>query len=328
MTTANTRDTFVLFNEQIRTGMWEALDTNVNGFNAASAGAITLRSDSVTGTYARRAFFDRLSDDAFVRRNPSSNSDVDSIDLTMDEFVAINLARRIGPIDKTLESWRAMGSDPGELSIVVGRQIGELKAKKMLNTALIGLRASLTAQVSLTHDITGLSTDTLNTRDLAKGQFKLGDAFSNIVAWAMHSTAYAGLTDSQIADKMDSVAGVIVYGGSPATFGKPVIVTDSSALVDELTAGNIYYTLGLTAGAADIVDSNQSDIVSSIVDGKENLTGRVQGESTLQLGIKGCAWDVTNGGVNPTDATLATTAYWLKKVASVKNMGGVVIKHN
>jgi hypothetical protein len=108
--------------------------------------------------------------------------------------------------------------------------------------------------------------------------------------------------------------------------GRPVFVTDSSALVDDVTVDK-YYTLGLTAGAIQMtVDGQLAAPVIQEVTGIENLCLRVQAEADWFVGIKGYAYDYGNGGANPDDTALGTSTNWDLAASSIKHSAGVVIK--
>lgn len=325
---ANTRSNFSISDKHFQSGLWERVAQNTRGFNEASAGAIVMVSDMLKGNYEKTAFFDLLSDDAIVHRDPNDITDAAIVDLGQSELISVNIPQRLGPIDKTLDAWYQIESDPDQLGFLVGQMSANLKAKKMLNKALLALTAALRGQAALKHDVTNQSVPTLTLGNMANGLRRIGDAYANLAAWVMHSTSYFDLVGNQIADKMDSVAGVIVYGGTPATMGKPVVVTDSPSLINDAgSTTESYNVLGLTQGAVIVKDSEQAPVVSEIITGKKNLVGRIQSEFVMNIGCKGFAWNTgAGGGANPTDATLGTSSNWTKVVDSHKDCGGFVIE--
>ncbi|MDX9975329.1 MAG: major capsid protein [FCB group bacterium] len=322
---AFTRDTFVVFDDQFQTGMWERIAQNTQAFNVASNNALVLQSESLKGDYSISTIFEKLNEDAITRRDPSSLSVATAYDIEQLEVASVNLHRRFGPVKKTLNSWYQIGQTPEMLSMLVGQMAGDLKAAKMVNTLLSAVTAALSGQSDIIHDATGASTKTLTTDHLVSGMSKMGDAFQRLACWVMHSKPYFNLVGNQVADKMDSVAGLIVYGGTPATLGKPVVVIDSPALTDGATAP-IYSVLGLVQGAGVIKDHEQGPVAYDVVTGLENLMGVVQSEFMLSVGVKGFTWDVLNGGANPTDADLATSGNWDVVASSLKDAAGVLIK--
>ena len=60
--------------------------------------------------------------------------------------------------------------------------------------------------------------------------------------------------------------------------------------------------------------------------GRENIVTRLQGEYAYNVGCKGVKWDVTNGGVNPSDAAVGTSTNWDSVMDDVKDLGGVIIR--
>ena len=142
----------------------------------------------------------------------------------------------------------------------------------------------------------------------------------------MHSKAYFDLVKEQISANITNVADRVIYGGTPATLNRPVIISDVPALTDANgSATDTYNTLGLVADGVVISESEQSDIISEIVTGLENLVFRIQGEYAFNVKCKGFKWDVTNGGANPTDTALGTTTNWDKAATDNKDLAGVRI---
>jgi len=158
---------------------------------------------------------------------------------------------------------------------------------------------------------------------------KFGDKASRLEVFVMHSKPYFDLVKQALSDKIFNVADVVVYKGNVATFGKPAIVVDSASLVN-LVAGSpsqtTYDTLALVQNAAEVAESEERDILSQPITGQENLVDRIQGEYAFNLRVKGCQWDTTNGGVNPTDTALGTSTNWDMVVSDVKLMPGVDVK--
>lgn len=88
----------------------------------------------------------------------------------------------------------------------------------------------------------------------------------------------------------------------------------------------MYTTLGLSADAVVIEESETPFIHSEIITGKDNLVVRMQGEYEYNLGLRGLAWDVATGGVNPDNTTLSTGSNWGSIMDDVKDLPGVTIQ--
>lgn len=317
---------FQIYDDQFFGGMIEVIETNANLFNERSNGAMIIVASSVLGHYEKESFF-KLISSLITRRDTTSVSAATDLAMTQGEHASVKLNRKIGPVAQTLDAFRKIGMDPQEASFVLGAQVGQAVAMNYVDTMLAALNAAITTNSAMNYDATGQSTKTLTHTYLVEGMSKMGDAAANVVCWAMHSKPYFDLMKQAIADKIFEVAGVTIYSGTVATFGRPVIVTDSLSLwADNGSLTDTYNVLGLVPGAAIIKESEERSIVSQVVTGLENLVVRLQGEYAFNLGLKGYTWDVTNGGANPADATIATGSNWDKVATDNKSTAGVRVK--
>ncbi|MCG3198572.1 MAG: hypothetical protein GHCLOJNM_03075 [bacterium] len=314
---------FVIYDEQFQSGQVEVLAQNLNLFNAASNGAIVLRSEKLPGNYSKSAFFPMTSG-LVTRRDTTSVSGVTDIALTQAEIATVKLNRKMGPVAQTLDAWKKMGATPELMSFVFGKQVGVAKIQDHIDIVLAALVAALegVSGSALVFDGTAA---TMKHSAIVSGMSKLGDAAQRVACLVMHSKPFFDLIQQAITDKVYGIANTVVYGGSPGTLGKPVVVIDSPSLV---VAGSptTYRTLGLTVGAAEVVESEAESVAAEVVTGLENLVGRVQAEYAINLGLKGFTWDVTNGGANPTAGAIGTGSNWDKKATSVKDLGGIVVQ--
>lgn len=324
MATATLSD-FKIYNPEFQAGMWEGISQIVDAFNGASANAIRLVNQERAGQYAKEAIFTSISN-MITRRDVTDVTSATAVKPAQSELVAVKVNRKIGPVEFTLDSLRKIGSDQREMSFILGQMVGEKKAQDMLNTGVLSVEAALSDQSDLTLDVTGETTKTITTAYLAQALAKMGDMSEKVVAWVMHSKPYFDLVQEQISAKITNVADRVVYGGNPATLNRPVVIADIPSLTDAAattTDSATYNVLGLVEGGVIIEESEQSEMITEIVTGLENLVARVQGEYAMNIGCKGFTWDVTNGGANPTDATLGTTGNWDKVMTSVKDLSGV-----
>lgn len=317
---------FKIYQPEFQAGLWEGISQAVNAFNGASQGTIRLVVEAQKGQYEKTAIFTAINN-LITRRNPASTSSADAVKPVQDELISVKVDRKIGPVEFTLDSLRKSGVSNSEMSFVLGEMIGQKKAQDMLNTGILACEAALEGQASTNgFDATGLSVKTMTTEHLVSGLQKMGDMGSRVIAWIMHSKPFYDLVKEQISAKITNVADRVVFEGSPVTLNRPVIVSDVPALWDlNASATDTYNTLGLVSDAVVVKESEQSDLVSDIITGNENLTARVQGEYAMNLGVRGFKWDVTNGGASPTDAALATTTNW-DLVLTTKDLAGIRIK--
>ena len=318
---------FVIYPEQFFGGVVEALEQNSEGFNAASSNTIRLVTNMKKGHYENESFIKALSS-LVTRRDITSVSAATDTALTQGEAVRVKLNRKIGPVAQTLDAFRKISVDPQEMSFILGQQTGQAIALDYLNTALTAVDAALAGIAAVNYDAsanTNPDRSEIDHTNLVRGMAKFGDASNRITAWVMHSKPFFDLMESSIADKIFEVASVTIFKGSVATFNRPVIVTDSTALYTTTSSRTTYHTFGLVQGACTVEESEERQIVSDIITGLENLVMRIQGEYAFNLGIKGFAWDSTNGSSNPSDGAVGTSSNWDKVATDNKSLAGVRI---
>jgi len=313
----------LIYPELVHGGMIETLVQNTDAFNAASGGTIRLVTARRRGDFAQESFIKNVT--GLVNRRAVAgspeNATVTSNPVPMDEFVSVKVNRRLGPIDQTLDSFRKLGSDADleVLSRKLGGQLAKAVEVDQLEAALTSLVAGITAQGSLTN--TTSPEATITTNRLVDGLALFGDAGSRVKMWIMHSKVYYDLVKEQIAANIDGISNFNIATASPVTLNRPVLISDSASLVN----GGIYTTLGLVEGAAVLEDSEEETLMGDLITGKDNLVVRLQGEFAYNIGLKGTAWDVANGGVNPDDTALGTGTNWDSVMDDVKDLAGCAI---
>jgi len=310
-----------VYEEQFWGGFTEVQEQNIRAFDAASAGAIRIVAARKRGNYEQESFLKKVS--ALVtRRDITSVSTAADTGLVTDELVRVKINRKIGPVAETLDAWRKIGQDPATMSFLLGQQAAPDIQADYLNSAIRAVRAAITAVTALNFDGTA---GVLSFASLIAGLALFGDKATSIVCWLMHSKPFFDLFSDGITNyKIDTVGGFMLVTGTPVSLGRPIVVTDSAALI---TTGspNQYHTLGLVADAVTVTESEERVIESDLVTGLENLVMRVQGEYAFNVGVKGAQWDMTAGGVNPTDAALVTSTNWDKVATDNKSCAGIRI---
>lgn len=317
---AGTKSDFKIYHEEFYAGMSESVEQNVDGFNAASNGAISLTAARRKGDFEKESFFKQVGN-LVTRRDVTSVAAVADTALTQDEIARVKINQKIGPVANTLDSWRKIGTDWSEMSFILGQQVGLAVAQEMLNTTLAALVAAIGG-----YGATGVYDGTAGTAThtgLVNTMQLYGDQAGRVRMWVMHSKPYFDLVKSSIAEKIFEVAGYTIWSGDTPTLGRPVLVTDSPSLITTGAPDN-YHILALTGGAASVVESEEREVYSEVVTGTENILGRVQGEYAYNLGIKGYTWDVANGGANPSAAAVATASNWDRPMTSFKSTAGAM----
>lgn len=318
---------FKLYDEYVHTRINELLAQNGNAFGAASAGAIQLGTRSILGNYEYTSFFASLTSAIAARRDLTSVAGQSDTPLTQGESVSVKLNRKLLPVTQTRDAFRKIFGQYSEteFSGLVAEQYANAMQLEMLNSGLLAVRAALKQQS--TSYVTETSLGSISTNSLFSALAAMGDRADRVVCWVMHSKPYFDLVKSQAAANITGVSNFTVANAQPVTCNRPVIVTDSSALVAQLNSPDIndYFTLGLTVGAVQCINSEEQDVVLQDVTGLENLSVRIQGEYAYNLSVKGFTWDVQNGASNPTSTALGLGTNWDLAFSDVKNRAGVCL---
>lgn len=313
---------FQVYEEQFHSGATEVMMQEAGVFNEASAGTILLSTKAHKGNYVQEAFYQELA--GLVTRRAAGVGAATDIAMTQGEDVKVKLDRKIGPVAQSLDAFRKIAKDPQEMSFILGQQWGKAILVDYVNTSLVAADNAFAQDLSF--DAQAAAAVTMNHGSLVQTMAQLGDAGKNVRAFVMHSKQYYDLMGQSIADNITDVASVTVHNGTVASLGRPVIVSDVAGLIDVgagFGAVDAYHCLALTAGAIQIEESEEREIVSDLITGLENLVLRYQGEYAYSIGLKGYAWDMTNGGINPLGTALNTATNWDKVAADDKSLGGV-----
>lgn len=316
---------FVIYDEEFYAGQFEIMRRNTDVFNEHSNGALALIRKDALGDYEKQSVITQLSG-LITRRDLTSTSAATPVKLEMDEFISVKLARKT-LVEQTLDSWRKIAKDEREMSFIIGEIVAKNKIADYLEAVIASTVAAMKIVTANVFDATGETTKTLTADHLANGMSKMGDQANQIVAWVMHSKNYFNLVRQAIADKIFEEAGMVVYGGAPGSLGKPVVVIDSPALLDTMGSGETqeYSVLGLVAGAAIAQESEKETMISKLVTGGDQITARIHGEHSFNVGVKGFKWDTSAGGANPNAAALATGTNWDKVASDDKSTPGVLV---
>lgn len=314
----------------IQAGYSDVIQQAVEKFNGGSNGTIVLRSDRKPGDFDYAAIFANAGG-LVSRQDQTSTSAATSTKMTQAEIASVKVNRKIGPVEWARSAFLKAGLDEEAIRVAAGEQAAKDVLADMLNNVIRAGRSALDNNPGSTFTVA--SNGTLNTAGLVSGLALMGDQSDRVSAWVMHSKAFFDITGYQIdpASNGDTVAGNVVYSGIPGTLGRPIIVTDSDALVVTTGTGTAavtdYYTLGLTAGGLVVEDTEEEYVtLEGPITGLEQLIYRMQGEFAYNLGVKGFTWDVTNGGKNPTDSAVGTGSNWDKVLNDDKSLAGVVIQ--
>jgi hypothetical protein len=315
-----------VFSEYTYEAMTEVLDQQVELFNAASNGAIVLRSAAHSGDYSDVAFWARIQ--GLVRRRNAYGSGAvaeKNLEHLIDTMVKVAAGTPPVRVDPGQFEWIQRNQEEG--GAVYGQQLAKDTLADMLNTSLMVYVAALSGEADVYEDVTDEDT-TFAT--LLNGSAKFGDRSSDIVGWAMHSKSMFDIFGTALANS----TGLFTFGTVNVRqdgFGRPFVVTDSPSLVsadpDGAGAGIAgHFVAGMT-NAALIVDMN-GDFTQNVdtKNGDENIIRTIQSEWSYNIGVKGYSWDKATGGKSPNDAALATANNWDRYATSHKDTAGILLR--
>ncbi len=308
-----------VFNDYIMPATIVSLDQQINAFNGASGGAITLSNEGMTGDFMRESFFASL---AAARRRVdrySSNGSQSATALSELQASKVKVAGGFGPIsyEPSQMTWLRRPTQQGVQA--ASTAFAELLLQDQLNSAIAALVAALENNSDVTNDVSASAGMTYGAINSAHAKF--GDASGRIVANVMtgtdaHKLVGDNLTNGEQLFRAGDVTVIDILG-------KNVVITDAPALYEAGTP-NKAKVLGLVQGAATV--EGASDVVSNVEtsNGKERIETTMQVDYSFTLGLRGYSWDEANGGKSPTDAELATGSNWDKVAEFDKLTAGVI----
>lgn len=310
-------------------GYADRVAQNIEIFNEKAGGAIRLVNARKPGQYDYKALIKNLGG-IVARQDLTSAASQTPLNFTMDHTIKVKLHRKVKAVDVSLAAVESVGLDMDAFAVAYGEQAAEDQRVDMITAALSAARAALKQNAGANYyDGTA---GALDSAKLLAGLEKFGDRHQDIKLLVMHSHSYFDLVGYQIAaaNNGDPIANAILVGGSAATFGRSVLVTDSSALYVTTGTGTAavtqYFVLGLTEGAIDVEITAGEKFIRDTVSGGEQIVERFQGEYAYNLGLKGFKWDTASGGANPSASAVATGTNWDKVLTEDKNLAGVVIE--
>lgn len=314
-----------VFNEWIQRATIETLAQRVQQFNAASAGAIQLTTQGFAGDFLQESMWSSLHSAQRRVDRYASNTSASPTSLAQVQHNSVKIAGGFGPIIWEPAQLTYVQKNPAEATEVISRNLAEAMMKDMLNTAIAAAVAAIEAQTTDTTYDTG--TGPITYRDINLAHAKFGDHSDAIVCDVMDGTTYHYLIDSNLANGQNlfSANGVTVV----EILGRRVVVTDAPALREVATSADYdQKVLSLVSGGVIVHDAG--DLVTNIETSNGNLRIETtfQADYTFGLGLKGYAWDVTDGGKSPTDAEIATGSNWDKIATSIKHTAGVLTLAN
>lgn len=312
--------TLKVFNQYAYSTFLELLNHNIQLFNAATRGGLTLRTAANQGDFSDTTLYSRIS--GLVRRRDAYGAGaVGEKELAMLLATSVKVAAGTPPVNVTPHWWQWIQRSPEEAGVVLGKQLAEDTMADMLAVAIKSYVAALTnVGATVVSDATA-ATITLNALNTASALY--GDRAQDIVCWVMHSKPMFDLFGAALTN----TAQLFTFGTvniRADAMGRPFIITDQPDL-PYISAGQKYHTLGLAVGGAVVEQNNDYLENMETTNGLENIKRTWQAQWSYNLGLKGFAWDKSNGGASPSNAALATGTNWDKFATETKDLAGILV---
>lgn len=340
---ATNKRTDVIIPEILEAEFYRASSEKTDVFNAASGGTIQLidtpSKQRAGGEYSKNVRF-AINSSIESRMDHTSDSDATFQEIAMAKGARVRMSRKM-PVVIYDDNVDVSIATPEEWSINIAQQLAEsrlIAIRNLVVGAAVNAIYSMdtpSANYHIHSPVSGavgsptkaaFSHTYLNTL-LAK----MGDSREKIIRLLTHSTLYTDIIGAAIAlSSLDSVAGTSLYGGAPATFGRPTLVADISDLTTDLSSSyyDNYLLLGLGVGAlrAEIVKAEPVEIFRDIE--AERMATKFRADYTVEIGIQGMKWSPSSATPNPTDAQLKTAANWDEDLNDHRECGIVLGVYN
>lgn len=308
-----------VFDEYIMPATIETLGQMINKFNEASNGAIRLTTEGFDGDFLQESFFQAIHTAQRRVDRYAAQATVTPTDLTELRHNSVKVAGGFGPIryEPSQMTWLQRPTVQG--IEVASRNFAEALLADQLNTSIAALVGAIGNQATLVNNVS--SAGKVDYLALNGAHAKFGDRSADIVADVMNGGTYHQLIAENLANYQTifQASNVRVVD----ILGKATVVTDAPALYVTGTPDTTN-VLGLVDQAAIVHDAG--DVQSNIetVNGNSRIETTMQVDYSFGLGLKGYAWDTTNGGKSPTDAELGTGTNWDKVATDDKHTAGVL----
>jgi hypothetical protein len=279
---------------------------SAGGYNSSLGGG---------GQFVELPYFANISS-LVSRRDLTSTSAPEDLDITGAEDKAVILRRRAGPV-KFTEDLFIRGLRRETVEQEVGRQIGNMAAQevraRLLQVAVTALDSldtpSADMHISDTYSASGTK-NKLTLASLYNARMKLGDAYNRLTTVVCHSEAFADLVTDTIGNyKVENVGGFTVVTGLPQAFGMRIVVVDDANLkVDGGQNYTKYRTLLFGPGALGLIYHQRLRIEAERRLDFEAPYWRVLANFDFAPHLFGMKW--TAADANPDNTALGTASNW------------------
>lgn len=307
-----------VFNQFVMPATLEILAQRIDAFNAASAGAIVLSAEGMTGSFMQESFFASLS--AARRRvdRNAANSAAPVVDLEELKKSSVKVAGGFGPVryEPSQMTWLLRPTQEGIAA--ASESFAELLLQDQLNTAISCAVGAIGNVPALVNDVSGAPGAPITYSAINTAHAGFGDQSSSLVTNVMTGS----MAHKLIGQNLSNVERLFVAQNVRVIdlFGQTSVITDAPAL----TGSGVDHVLSLCP--AGVVVGGAQDIITNVdtTNGNQRIETTFQSDYSFTVGVKGFSWDEANGGSSPDDTALATGSNWDKVTGFDKFTAGVL----
>lgn len=306
-----------VFNSFMHSSATETIGQQVELFNVATNGAITLRSGTNEGDFDFDTMFKQISG-LVGNRNAYGAGALTPVDLEQLQNASVKIGGQTKVVRFEPQQFDWIDANPEEAGTAFGVQVAKGMMEYMLNSAIGAASSAVSGVAALLHDGTAGVASLIS---LNKGASKFGDRSSDISAWVMHSKSLHDIYEGSLTN----TARLFEFGNVKVMddgFGRPLIMTDSPnlLLVDGGGVGtDWYYQLGVVSGGILLEDNQKYRAYDDQKIDVENVQHTMKAEFDFNLGLKGYTWDTAAGGKSPNDAAIKTQTNWDQTATDTKD---------
>ena len=297
-----------IYDLESQTSYLERIQDVIDVFNALSRGTINFRSEAIPGDFKKDAFYKIAG--SVAHRDVNSQADVGYSNISADEMIGVKSPWSYGPYASTDEAFKRRARSVAEFYQLCGQDMADAVMKYWLECALASLEGAINTSETL---VVPADLTTYGKKVFTAGLRPLGDRADRIALWVMNSSLFFDIIDEAIDGERTEEIGTVIYGGSPGTLGRPVLVTD-------VASDNTI--LGLQAGAISIIESQAPGVRSYQINDRTNLAMGFRGEGVFNIEVLGFSY---SGSANPNKTSLGTSDNWTQYATDDKNCAGVLI---
>lgn len=328
-----------LFLLYFHTAMHEQLGYKIGLFNAATRGALVLRTDRVltmSGGIEQSDFFG-LTPKLIRRANPNGMEELELKNLFNKMNNAIRIKWSTELLNFSRNVWTWIDRDPALAGVEFGRQLADQKLEEYLLRTFSILKATVGSNPDTLLDVSKHTDGTqhISLTNLAWTADLFGDAAGEITAWLMPTTARTEVLVSSLANvsHLFNIGSVNVHQDAE---NRVFITSDDPNLRERNTDNTMdFWVFGLRRGAVMIQELADYDELYDAKGGFENILRTYQQNWSTKINVLGYKYDENQlidsddehgKFATASDAALAAPMNWSQVQTSHKTTAGVALR--